>query len=57
MGHSRNKILMAAEFLIVDDKAGAMSQEPGTMEISNFLLNLANKICNCLFYALIFYSY
>lgn len=33
---------MAAEFLIIDAKAGAMSQEPGIMEISNVLLNLAN---------------
>lgn len=33
---------MAAEFLIIDDRAGAMSQKATTVEISIFQLNLVN---------------
>lgn len=42
MEHGRDKILMAAAFLIIDDRAGAMSQKPATVDISIFLFNLVN---------------
>lgn len=42
MGHREDRILMAAEFLIIDDRAGAMSQQQATVEISIFQLTLVN---------------
>lgn len=33
---------MAAEFLIIDDRAGAMSQKPATVKFSIFQFNLVN---------------
>lgn len=42
MEHSGDKILMAAEFLIIDDRAGVVSQNLATAEISIFQFDLVN---------------